>query len=1018
MNLDSHLSDPHFFDQQKIIDNSKKEDKVKESQKEKSSNITLGDKQHDITVNSKELNLTDNQTSKMHELDEEIGQEKDSNDKQTDIKSSSLIVDTTGDKSLIVKDKILKPLPQIPRKKDESLKESQESKITSIKPKPLPELPQEPKKIQTDEVTHLFLIESHSYIGLFLDELINTAKDPDVKKELIQLKQDTLEKLVGDKGIYKSDWLKGVKQTDVEKEWSSEEEATRQKEANKLLNNAMYEGLYILENSGDLGGAKNVGELHFKLCNKMANIKKENVLVDDKIDIHFKYDIKNENDQPIVNVRMHTSQFGDKITGSMDKRRAVDGKFYGVNIHTEKASFKSPNGQIVSSTLLRSGSFDFDGIEVKKEDYQFTPLSEEERKDQEIMLIGLSAEGLKKHINDIRKGHDPEKFSHLIQVLKACKDNPALQQIDPKGWNHAIEKYEEEFKNMVKDELIIKGNASCIKDVFKSVQENKDKGNQLGLNLPNDVTKLFENDPDLKSENQNWGMFSLQTPVNVASGKGINEAILRLAQNPLMPKIIGKYLKMLAGSDTSELNPIYRELRGYKSACSDTKEVKNGLYFNIPTNFIGAEKTIIRLGPFSITLPIKSILNNGLVDKSRYNEVMEETQKSTQKVYELANRARTLVENRIKTDPPISENEKKTLTRYLTSLDCLIEQTFTTTTSLDGTVKVTLKPATGEDAQYETVGRLTVLMEMIGFNTTGHCRSGNNRTAAWLAKSHQVVGAMTSSENGEIPPPQEMAGSLANSIGSGTMMGGIVDKMMQKFHLTKKPEDHWSLEIFLNSFKTSLTLQQANKGTQGTKLSVKEAGNKTMRTALMQGAFQLAGKFEETSLDRVKLNKIKENKFSEAEINQFIEKIRIDSSEHRDPVVRGSGIARLKKLQKVLNESGNENAGRLGVKILGVIDELEETNKYNSILNAIKNDKLSTAEISKYIDKLESDSREHNLPEVRSATQQRLFIIQSALVKSNPEKSQALGKKIQETLSKIQNTLSEDQEVLNLKKNK
>lgn len=800
-----------------------------------------------------------------------------------------------------------------------------------------------------ERVKHLFLIESHDYIGRFFDELIKTAKDAQTKKGLEELKQQTLQGLVGGQGIYTDEkWLneKGMEKSKAKELWSGKGEAKRQKEAARLLNSAMYRGLCLLEKED---GKINLAKVHKQICQDVASQKKFNVINEEgKIDIKLNFTVQGENGP--VNIDVHTSQFGDNITGSMEPRkRDKEGKLYGVNIQTEEVSFKDSSGKQVTTTQLRSGSFDFadqvggikfdkfsysgEGIEPKNYNLKETS---QEFKDAKDSLDNIREDSIKDYIKQIRLGGDPEKFAALIQVLQKHHINYPCP--DPKGWDHALEKYENEFKKMVKDQIVIDCNKECIEGVFEKVKDEKKK---IGLTLPNEVVDVLNEIEDLNSQRQNWGMISLQTPVNVASGKEINSLLLYLAKKLPGPKKLVGYLKMLAGADTSELDPIYREMKGFQKATDNSKEkgiVQNGLYFVLPTNFIGANKSIFRLGPFEVELPLKSALNKGLIDKTRYDEINKETEKSTQTVYDLAVKAQNLIRKKID-DPSLGKEKKEVLQRYLTSLTSLIDQTFDVQ-DVDGKKKAKLKPPVGADAQYETIGRLTTLMGMLNFNTTGHCRSGNNRTAAWLAKSHQVVGAMANSKDGSIPPPKEMAGSLRGTIMAGTLTGQVLDRLLKP--LIKKGSDHWSLDIFLNCFESSLTLQQANKGTRGTKLGLAEIKDKGFRKALTKGAFDLAGRYEEKQLDKARNGMIRDLKVSQSEKNKtadtFLKKLDYMYKNAKGPEARKACISRLKKFQKVFNEQplqgSEQDKGDAKVLGLRIIEQLNEMEKSEMVKNS------------------------------------------------------------------------------------
>lgn len=826
--------------------------------------LRINNKDYSITVlkKGKNINLTAQQQEKIAKLVLEMVDKQEPKDLKLISVKAKVISNEKGELGKTDK-KIFNQIKEVisnPSKKDDiSINKPKSKNEIFVEEKPkfdaTKPLPSPPNKgfIDPTKSKHLFLMESHSYTSAFFDRLMTKTLNENTKKELKNLKEQTLQDLVGKKGIYSNEaWLKeGVDKEEAKKNWSTSEEGVRQSKAKNLLNEAMYEGLSIIQNDPDFKG--DISKLHKNVCVEIAEEKKSNVIDKEtqKIDIKLNTVVKNDRGED-VNINIRTRQFGDNVIGSMERRdRNKDGKIYAVNSQTESFTFYTKSGKPVTTTKLRTGSFDIDGIKPNPGKYD-APIEKEalEKGSNKLKILGPGE--LKAHINHIRLGKDPQAFNDLLKMLNHCKME--LPSIDPKGWDHAIEKFTHEFNIMVQDQAIIEANEECIKGVFDKVDENKKIGQKLGLNLPREVINILNTDEDFKDTKQNWGMISLQTPVNVGSDKGINKIILALAKKlPGPPKLL-EYLNLLAGADTSELDPIYREMEGYKEAVKTSDKVKHGLYFNIPTNFIGADKTIIRLGPYQLSLPIKSLLNAGLVDKSRHQQVNAKTQESVQKVHDLAIKAQNLINQKLETLPPNSEQEK-VLKRYLESLNSLLDQTFVIGVK-DGKEVATLRPAVGADAQYETVGRLTTLMELLNFNTTGHCRSGNNRTAAWLAKSHQIVGIMASSEDGKIPPPKETAGTLAGKVMGGTLLGGMIDKLTKNLGI--KVADHWSLDIFLSAFQTSLTLQQANKGTQGTKLNVGEIRNRHLRRAQMKGAFDLAGKFDQKLFDEANSNRLRE----------------------------------------------------------------------------------------------------------------------------------------------------------------
>lgn len=689
--------------------------------------------------------------------------------------------------------------------------------------------------LEAPKVHHLFLDESYKYIYSFFNGLISRVNDPKVRAELETLKEESLNGLLK---IYEDKWLNTpVDEKTAEKLWGSTAEKNRQKAAAEHLYQALYEGLAIAEQAG----AGNAADIHKAVCLEIS--KQRTQLITNKankIDVHHQFTVATGRRGHPLHAEVHTLQYGNRITTSMEKRVAKDSgekdrygkpimKFYGVNLHTEKVTFTPKNGMPITSTLLRSGSFDF------KDSYQFKdpeafkaalarlpPFIVSAQDINEVQK--LTEKELTAHINKARMADDPTELRNLLLVLQSYvetyKNNTAKR--DPPNFEKAekrLKKYQVELEKKVGDYVIIQNNASSLRDVFKMAADPHME--HIGMKFQDEdfqgeLDEVFKTIPGLILEKgqQNWGMISLQTPANALSHKKWNPFIRAVANRFVfssfslirtLAKKLG--LNKLADPDQSELDPVYRELVAYQRVTDHTQQrVRNGLYFNIPTNDMGR---------------FKNLFNQGLVDKTRAAKVDQATQESTIKLHGYAK----AVLDRIAKMP----NRSAAMERYYHALHSLIEQTFDVKTRNEKVVSVKLRNPPGQNAQFEILGRITVLMQMLNFKTTGHCRSGNNRTASWLAKSHQIMGTIAASEDGDIPPPEVMAGKLAD----------------KKSFLFDKRKDHWSLKVFLNTFKNSITLQQANKGTMGTKQKVYEIDNPIYRVAVTKGAFDLAGKYND-----------------------------------------------------------------------------------------------------------------------------------------------------------------------------
>jgi hypothetical protein len=769
------------------------------------------------------------------------------------------------------------------------------------------------------KVEHLFLVESHKYTESFFDELIKKIETSleipaqiktDKIHELKRLKHQTLAGLL-EKYEDKKLLTEKINENMAQKLWSTADEKRRQDEAAELLNTALYTGLIIAEQAGMGEPAK----VHKSVCDAISESRKKLIQkteLNNKINVENEFTVHTDRPENPLHAHVHTFQYGNQITTSMEKRIAKEGergkfKFYGVNLHTEKATFTPAQGPPIVSTQLRSGSFDFkDSFNAEDKEAMklalagYPILGAKELKSYRMAYekisypklmdvigrqqnnpheLNILLQGLRSYVKEFRESQktkdDPpnfkdadkelEKMEKILlaripllteEVLKAKRDDyaklsesglkslieisrtsnnfkdlnyelQALQSYvdeyrknmkpgdppDPPNFKDAdlkLKKYQMELEKKVSDRVIINNNKSSLKDLFEMAEDPSLES--IGMNLSDDIKNIIKTVPGLESPQQNWGMISLQTPVNTLSNKRANPFIRRVALKA--PDKIRKALGLakLNDPDTSELDPVYRELLAYQEATRESPLVRNGLYFNIPTNDMGR---------------FKEYFNQGTVDKARAAKVDKATEESTHQLYIYAKAVLDKLDEIPQRNPEME--------RYYHALRSLIDQTFLVKESENGNLVVRLKEIPGKKAKYEILGRITILMQMLNFKTTGHCRSGNNRTASWLAKSHQIVGSMASSVDGSIPPPAIMAGKLG-----------------------KQKKDHWSLKIFLNSFNNSITLQQANKGTRGTKEKIPEISNTPYRIATTRGAFDLAGKFDASLLTNARLKYVRE----------------------------------------------------------------------------------------------------------------------------------------------------------------
>lgn len=700
--------------------------------------------------------------------------------------------------------------------------------------------------IETQGMRHSILSESKQYVSDFIDCLIE--KSPDKKEELQLLKERTIAQLMGRydskkkefyshvstsheshalishervKSHYDEEWAKAVtdeaKQQEIKEAWSKDQELGRQKKAGKLLLKAIYAALAIA-----IKDPEQAGKLHTDICLMIAKKRGEEIQVGGKIALDLAPHQVTMEDRKEMTMQRELRQYAKRVTSSMEKRKAKeDGKYYGVNLHAETITFQIPGkNRSVRTTQLRSGSFDF-----------IPPDNQEQIK---VELAGkyrpkpLERGVVDEEIRQARIADDPQQIYDLIENLKIYYvENPSPHNLAYfKEW---IPKLERELDQKIRDFEIMKISQSVIENIFDQTSSNTDPDSdlRLGMELPEVVRNhVLSGMIGLEAHKDNWGMVSLQTPLNFLSRKGINKII------PDPKSSIGLRRKA-ADPEYSELNTIYREEQAYQAAIKAKQgkrdeegrtivegAIGKGFYFNVATNAMAG---------------ISNLFNRGDVDKTRALKVAQVTQQSAAELHVIGAEALQRTDLALLQPGSMSSDQIQELERYRTSLKLLIEQTFER--DKNGLINLK-KPPSG--SKYEIVARAVVLMQLLGMKTTGHCRSGNNRTAEWLAKTHQLVGEMVASEDGAIPPPELTATVTTDKMG-GRIMNWVRNKV-----------DRWSVEIFRGAFEISMNLQQANKGTRGTKQDVKEFGAKPLRKALTKGAFEIAGKFERNKFEKAR----------------------------------------------------------------------------------------------------------------------------------------------------------------------
>ncbi len=692
------------------------------------------------------------------------------------------------------------------------------------------------------QMQHLYLSETPRLFKGFMKKL--AEKHPDCKQAIEQLEEKGLSIL---RDTYKEDYyawndLRPIYKEEAKLRWGSKDEVKRQKSASKALLGIMYEALDLPHESRDEDTLKQIAKDHKDIFMELAKERKEEISNEGKIDYGFSFKVPTEDPNKTLTINIHTRQFGEEILSSLDVR---DGKKPGlVNSHIEQVTFSSPDhSRIFSSSKLRTGSFDFADKPIDETALMaFCEKLNSITHQSEFEVLTMDNSYPKKTINDMRArlAANEDETIEAIWLKDTYKDFLALAVIakekelatsdQPKKavfYQELLQKAIVEAQSLYKDEIIMSLNTDKIETMLES-----EEAKSLGMNIPSSVKEVFKKSDNsiLNGSTKGWGMISLQTPVNILSGIGINKFILKWAQSPYLPKFIRKALENLTDKDISELISIEREMKAYKQAeiNHNNKEESDAvkcLYFNIPTNVFGKKRAIFTFGPFSKRMRLSTIFDRGVRDKSYLKDIRGTTYDSLKTVYDTAQAASKAIED--KQEALMLENQEKTeeyktLERYKTTLKDLMEQTF------DESMKLRMEP--NDHARYESVGRLTVLMEILNMKTTGHCRSGNNRTAAWLAKSNQILGSIAASDDGKVPSPSETASYYDAK--------------------AEKKKEHWTLPIFAGTFQSSLTLQMANKGIRGTKEKLEEFVGEGLRTATVGGGFGIAGRFDQKLLPK------------------------------------------------------------------------------------------------------------------------------------------------------------------------
>ncbi|MGK0182948.1 MAG: hypothetical protein ACI9YB_002255, partial [Halioglobus sp.] len=748
-------------------------------------------------------------------------------------------------------------------------------------------------------VQHLFLRANVKYITDFCETASSDA-DPAAKEAIAVLLDKNLQTLLGsssaENGVYDSDWLSPLADDQMDGlmvATSTDDEGARQKDTTTLMNQTMYQVMNLAcpkdKDASSEDHHSTMAAFHREICSDVAVHMKDNITNQEgQVEIDFNSTVTNGRGDTI-SVHNHLLQATNTFQSSLAKRGDESGV---INAHTDSitVTIGTDDGQkTLVNHELRTGSFDFSDVDssnVRKELAALSNIGLFEKEQYMNMAIDptdrspnpkTSIRSCTKNINLIK--NNPIKLAkatkHLSNVLKNLRSEyllaskpvermnalkksaiileelkekfPSPSANTPEKVLHSIEKLSTDlygveqadggFKGgFLEQEAILRKNRS-VAESFLTNQLSAHGSTPL-LTVPHHAQVLFKSEFAKKKV----AMFSLQTPANItnkgAIKKKLHNQLAKLHKKmnteglSKLEKKAYKGLKEFLGPDISELDPIFREMKGFRDASNNLGEEVKTSYINLPTNVLGRTK----IGGIKLS----SLFNVGTVDKTKSDEVEKEKQKGLTSVFK---EAKTRIEGlkSALTRPNLTHEQRKDYETYLSTLQSLVSEIFVDPQS-DNPESLELKPAPGGKAFYEVPARLNTLFKSLGYVTTFHCRSGNNRTAVMASKSHQLATTLASSTDGSIPSSDETAGKLAKKKG-----------MLAKLKGSNKSgkSNHWSKQLFLQSLATSLTLQQANKGTEGTKVKDTEFGNGTTRNAFTLGAFQIAGRYDEDMMTSV-----------------------------------------------------------------------------------------------------------------------------------------------------------------------
>lgn len=682
---------------------------------------------------------------------------------------------------------------------------------------------------ERNPLEHLFLRQSLLFVEDFFIELTDRLQDRKLIAELVALRDSLYAQVIGKEGIYKnpdvirpfskdSPVYKTVLESDFFDMFGEDGKWGRQNRVTSILKKGIYQALARFKRrSEQLGRTVDIAKVHYETIVKMATVAQNKLSQDGRIFIGpTPRTTLVLPDGRKVSYYNTLEQLAYPFQNSLAKR---DERAAGINVHRGSMHLVMEDGEVVSNHEWRTGAFDYPLVKADPElmrefilnptevktfyEVEFAGKSQSER-EQKIKMIRKACVKAKSEIQRILA---VKRYHLMAEALEYAKQNKIIFSCPyfapHRNWGHEIKKYRDECALFINEIAIIRKNASVFRDVYHQAQFA-----ELGVTVPRSIRRLFGDNPHKKV-----AMVSLQTPLHV-DHKGWRNKL---------------YLQKFTTRDHHELQPIFREMRGFHQVQYSDENMERGLYINIPTNWIGRNDWLWRG-------------NSGTISRARFFQIQEENQRSLNWIYKETQRRIEIIDNEVarlelkinmiqKSLPELDIESQRKQRKQIKALSALRKDYLKYQQNLKDLSRQIFKPRPdsngnrilfGSSGVYEVPARLNLLLKILGFSTTFHCRSGNNRTAAMAAKSHQLALLYYTSKDGHLPECYQLDGQREG-----------------------RPDRHWSSPVYMDSLRVSLKLQKANKGTEGTKLKVGES-----ISAFTTGAFKLADKFSKKAFEQ------------------------------------------------------------------------------------------------------------------------------------------------------------------------